>query len=64
MRREGFEMSIYPPTVIYKFQGKKKLEPIEKVEVEINSEHANKIIEAIQNRKGNYEDCINLSNER
>lgn len=47
MRREGFEMSIFPPTVIFKQEGKKKLEPIEKVEVEVDGDYANKIIEAI-----------------
>ena len=36
MRREGFELSISPPEVVYKYEGKKKLEPMERLVCEVS----------------------------
>ncbi|KND01004.1 GTP-binding protein TypA/BipA [Spizellomyces punctatus DAOM BR117] len=56
MRREGFEMSVSPPRVIYKVEGEDKerkiLEPIEEVTIDVEHEHAGTVIEKITKRKG------------
>jgi GTP-binding protein len=52
MRREGFEMALTPPQVIFKEENKVKLEPIEEVTIEIDLDHVNELIDSIQNRKG------------
>jgi GTP-binding protein len=52
MRREGYEMALTPPQVIFKEQKGQKLEPIEEVSVEIEVDHVNILIDSIQNRKG------------
>lgn len=58
MRREGFEMQVTPPQVIFKFDSKNtKLEPYEKVRIEIDEQYAPKIIEQMSNRKADYIDC-------
>ena len=52
MRREGFEMALTPPQVIFKHEKNVKLEPIEEVSIEIDLDHVNELIDSIQNRKG------------
>lgn len=51
MRREGFELSVSPPAVLYKHENGKKLEPIEEVVIEVNDEHAGLVIEALSHRR-------------
>ncbi|KAI5567734.1 hypothetical protein BDE02_13G111300 [Populus trichocarpa] len=51
MRREGFELSVSPPRVMYKTENKEKLEPIEEVTIEINEEHVGLIMEALSHRR-------------
>jgi GTP-binding protein len=52
MRREGFEMSVAQPQVIYKEKHGKKEEPIEILHVDVPDEYAGKIIEMAGTRKG------------
>lgn len=59
MRREGFELSISPPRVIYKDGGvdpvtKKRviLEPVEQVNITVSPDLAGGVIEAMTRRKG------------
>lgn len=52
MRREGYEMCLNPPSVIFKDIDGEKHEPIEEVSIEIGNEHTNILIDSIQNRKG------------
>lgn len=52
MRREGYEMPLTPPQVIFKEENGEKLEPIEGVTIELGNEHLNVIMDEIQNRKG------------
>lgn len=52
MRREGFELAVYPPRVLTKESDQGLLEPIEKVEIECESEHMNMIIDKLNFRKG------------
>ena len=53
MRREGFELSVSPPAVIYGVdeQGR-KTEPLEEVVVEVDDADVGAIIEAVSHRKG------------
>ncbi len=50
MRREGFEMEVSKPQVIFKEENEKKLEPMELASVEVPSEHAGAVIELMGKR--------------
>ncbi|KAK2973262.1 hypothetical protein RJ640_001918 [Escallonia rubra] len=52
MRREGFELSVSPPKVMYKSEKNTKLEPIEEVTIEVNEEHVGLVVEALSHRRG------------
>jgi len=52
MRREGRELQVWPPQVIFKMEGGKKLEPIEQLIINVEDHLAGSIIEMIANRKG------------
>ncbi|KAM7271744.1 hypothetical protein ACFE04_030958 [Oxalis oulophora] len=56
MRREGFELSVSPPRVMYKTEGNQKLEPIEEVTIEVNEEHVGLVMEALSHRRGEVVD--------
>lgn len=52
MRREGYELAIGSPKVIYKEIDGKKAEPIESLVVDVPSELAGKVIEIVGQKKG------------
>jgi GTP-binding protein len=52
LRREGYEFQVSRPTVIFKEEGGKKLEPYEMVTIDVPSEFIGKVIEALNSRKG------------
>ncbi|RDV38925.1 translational GTPase TypA [Bradymonadaceae bacterium TMQ3] len=53
MRREGFEMQVSQPRVIYREdENGKKLEPIEEVIVETEQDYAGTVIQKLSERKG------------
>lgn len=53
MRREGYELSVSKPEVLFKFDDQgKKLEPFEKVLVNAPDEHIGNVIAALNQRKG------------
>ena len=52
MRREGFELSISRPRVVFKHINGIKNEPIEEVTIDVDDEYSGSIIENIANRKG------------
>ncbi|XP_044466805.1 50S ribosomal subunit assembly factor BipA isoform X2 [Mangifera indica] len=56
MRREGFELSVSPPKVMYKTENNVKLEPIEEVTIEVNEEHVGLIMEALSHRRAEVVD--------
>ncbi|KAG6526900.1 hypothetical protein ZIOFF_008987 [Zingiber officinale] len=56
MRREGFELSVSPPRVMYKTENGQKLEPIEEVTIEINDEHVGLVMEALSHRRAEVTD--------
>ncbi|MCB9249769.1 MAG: translational GTPase TypA [Ignavibacteriales bacterium] len=52
MRREGYELAIGPPKVIYKEIDGKKAEPIEILVVDVPTESVGKVIELVGQKKG------------
>ncbi|KAK2434447.1 elongation factor family protein [Trifolium repens] len=56
MRREGFELSVSPPKVMYKTDNGHKLEPIEEVTIEVNDEHVGFVMEALSHRRAEITD--------
>jgi len=52
MRREGYELQISQPQVIFKEENGKKLEPYEEVIIDIPSEMSGVVIEKLSKRKG------------
>lgn len=52
MRREGYELQIRDPKVIYKEINGKKAEPIEVLVVDVPTESAGKVIELVGQRRG------------
>tara|TARA_Y100001968_G_scaffold300912_1_gene312770 strand:+ start:341 stop:2170 length:1830 start_codon:yes stop_codon:yes gene_type:complete len=53
MRREGFEMTVSPPKVLFqKDKNGNKLEPIEEVTMDLDEEFSSKVIDSMNKRKG------------
>jgi len=54
MRREGFELSISRPTVLYKTDEKtgERQEPMEEVQIDVDSEYVGSVVESMNLRKG------------
>jgi len=62
MRREGFELSVSSPKVIFKAEGTGKareiLEPIEEVTIDVDHEYSGSVIENMSKRKGEMSDFL------
>jgi GTP-binding protein len=52
MRREGFELSISRPRVLFREEGGARLEPIEEVTVDVDEEFAGVVVDKLSQRKG------------
>jgi len=53
MRREGFELTVSPPKVLFKKNEKgEKQEPIEEIILDIDEEFSSKVIDSMNRRKG------------
>lgn len=52
MRRDGYEFSLTKPRVIIKEEGGVKLEPIERVLIEVPEEYSGSVIEELSKRRG------------
>ncbi len=59
MRREGFEMTVSKPQVIFKEIDGVKHEPFEKVYIEVPEEYSGTVIEALSKRKGEMQHLNN-----
>nr|WP_261722534.1 translational GTPase TypA [Wolbachia pipientis] len=64
MRREGFELSVSRPRVLFKEENGKKLEPIEEVVIDIDDEYSGIIMEKLSFRKGDMVDMRPSGNGR
>ena len=58
MRREGYEMSISRPRVLYETNKEtgEKLEPVEEVVIDVDDEYSGAVVEAVSTRKGELQD--------
>jgi GTP-binding protein len=56
MRREGFELSVSRPRVLYKTEDGVRMEPIEEVTVDVDDPYTGVVIEKISMRKGELQD--------
>jgi len=52
LRREGYEIAVSKPEVIFKKEEGKKLEPVERIVIEVPEKHQGVVIEKLNKRKG------------
>lgn len=52
MRREGFELSVSRPRVLFREENGMKLEPIEEAVIDVDDEHTGVVVEKVSLRKG------------
>ena len=65
MRREGFEMTVSPPKVLYqKDENGNRLEPIEEITVDLDEEFSSKIIDSMNRRKGKLLDLKDTGKDK
>jgi GTP-binding protein len=65
MRREGFELSISPPKVIFqKDERGKRLEPVELVQMDLEETYLGKVVERANKRFANVHDITPLGHDR
>ena len=55
MRRDGFELQVSRPEIIFRHENGKKLEPIERAEVNVPEEHLGKVMELLGTCRGEIE---------
>ena len=56
MRREGYELSISRPRVLYKTENGQRLEPIEEVQIDVDEEYSGVVVEKMSLRKADLID--------
>jgi GTP-binding protein len=56
LRREGFELSISRPRVLYRTENGQRLEPIEEVHIDVDDEFTGVVVEAMNQRKSEMQD--------
>ena len=62
MRREGYELTVSRPHVVYKIdENGKKLEPVEEVIIDVDDEYASTVIDSMNKRKAEMIDMRNSS---
>ena len=65
MRREGFEMTVSPPKVLFKKdENGNKLEPIEEITMDLDEEHSSKVIDSMNRRKGKLIDLKDTGKDK
>ena len=65
MRREGFEMTVSPPKVLFqKDEAGNKLEPIEEITVDLDEEYSSKIIDSMNRRRGKLLDLKDTGKDK
>ena len=56
MRREGFELSVSRPKVLFREEGGNRLEPMEEVTIDVDEEYSSTVIDSMNQRKGEMVD--------
>jgi len=65
MRREGFEMTVSPPKVLFKKdENGNKLEPIEEITMDLDEEYSSKVIDSMNRRKGKLIDLKDTGKDK
>jgi len=64
MRREGFELCVGRPEVIFKYEGDQKLEPVEKLYVDCEETYLGIVTEKLSLKKGKLLNLINNNKGR
>jgi GTP-binding protein len=64
MRREGYEMCVGRPNVIYQYEGGTKLEPVERVFIDCGEEFSGIVTEKLLVRRGRLEGLTNHGSGR
>jgi len=65
MRREGFEMTVSPPKVLFKKDDNgNRLEPIEEITMDLNEEYSSKVIDSMNRRKGKLIDLKDTGKDK
>jgi GTP-binding protein len=65
MRREGFEMTVSPPKVLFQQDDSgKKLEPIEEITMDLDEEHSSRVIDSMNRRKGQLIDLKDTGKDK
>ena len=52
MRREGYELAVSKPRVVFRMDGEERLEPIEAVTADVEDQHQGAVMQALGERKG------------
>jgi GTP-binding protein len=56
MRREGYELSVGRPRVLFRDEGGQRLEPMEEVMIDVDTEFTGVVVDKISQRKGELRD--------
>ena len=56
MRREGFEMTVSRPRVLYQVENGQKLEPIEEITIDVDEEYSSTVVDKMNRRKADMSD--------
>ena len=65
MRREGYEMTISPPRVLFQTDSKgNKLEPIEEITIDLDEEYSSKVIDSMNRRKSKLIDLKDMGKDK
>jgi GTP-binding protein len=56
MRREGYELSISRPRVLYKYEDGQRLEPIEEVQIDVDEDYSGVVVDKMSQRKAEMTD--------
>ncbi len=64
MRREGYELLVSKPQVVYKKEGNKTLEPMENVVIDVEENYVGAVTEKLGRRKGIMTNMVNKGSGR
>lgn len=64
MRREGYEFSVSPPSVLYRKINGQRYEPIEEVVCEVDDTHAGSVMQALSLRRAELQEMVPLQVSR
>jgi len=56
MRREGFELTVSRPKVLFKEENGEKLEPVEEVTIDVDEEYSSSVVDKMNRRKAEMTD--------